>query len=106
MVGAYWRGMPAACKVFVSFLKREDRPPVILAEPRHLRSCGVSWGSTHLQLSQSEATTGAGAAVVLDGGASDNGAELVDGARGDSSGLSLTSVPARDLLAGLYSIVC
>lgn len=56
----------------------------------------------YLQLSQGETTTGADATVVLDGGASDNGAELVDRARGNGSSLSLAGVPSRNLLAGLF----
>ena len=47
--------------------------------------------SSYLQLSESEATAGAHTAVVLDGRASDNGLELVDGAGGDGGSLGLTS---------------
>lgn len=57
---------------------------------------------SYLELSQGETTTGADAAVVLDGRASHNRSELVDGTRSDGSSLGLASVASRDLLAGLY----
>lgn len=60
--------------------------------------------SSYLELSQSEATTGADAAVVLDGRASDNRSELVDRARGQSGGLGLTSSASSRLLTGLDCI--
>lgn len=56
---------------------------------------------THLQLSQGETTAGTDTAVVLDGGAADNGAQLVDGARSDGGGLSSAGVATGLLLAGL-----
>jgi hypothetical protein len=45
---------------------------------------------TYLQLSESEATAGTNAAVVLDGRASHNGLQLVDGSGSDGGGLGLT----------------
>lgn len=56
----------------------------------------------YLQLSQCETTAGTNAAVVLDGSASHDRSELVDGAGSQGSGLGLAGVPSRDLLAGLY----
>ena len=56
---------------------------------------------SYLQLSQGETTAGTDTAVVLDGRASHNGSELVDGAGSDGGSLGLTGIPARDLLAGL-----
>lgn len=58
-------------------------------------------GTSYLQLSQGETTAGTNAAVVLDGRASHNGAELVDGAGGQSSSLGLTGRSAADLLGSL-----
>lgn len=57
--------------------------------------------TTHLQLSQGEATTGTDLAVVLDGRAADNRAQAVDGPRGDGGGLGLAGDAAAVLLAGL-----
>lgn len=57
----------------------------------------------YLQLSQSEATAGTDTAVVLDGRASHDRSELVDGTGRDGGGLSLASNASRGLLAGLYS---
>lgn len=59
--------------------------------------------SMYLQLSQSEATAGTDTAVVLDGRASHDRSELVDGTGRDGGGLSLASNASRGLLAGLYS---
>lgn len=59
---------------------------------------------TYLQLSQGETTTGTDTAVVLDGRASHNGSELVDGAGSDGGSLGLTGISAGDLLAGLYVV--
>lgn len=56
---------------------------------------------SYLQLSQGETTAGTDTAVVLDGRASHNGSEPVDGAGSDGGSLGLTGIPARDLLAGL-----
>jgi hypothetical protein len=56
---------------------------------------------TYLKLSQAETTAGADAAVVLEGRAADNGAELVDGAGSDGGSLSSASVAASLLLACL-----
>jgi len=61
-----------------------------------------AWGSAHLELGEREATASADAAVVLDGRAADDGAELVDGARGDGGGLGLTSLATAKLAAGLF----
>lgn len=57
--------------------------------------------STYLQLSQGETTAGTDTAVVLDGRASDNGSEPVDGTGSDGGSLGLAGIPARDLLARL-----
>jgi hypothetical protein len=57
--------------------------------------------STYLQLSQGETTAGTDTAVVLDGRASDNGSELVDGTGSDGGSLGLAGISAGDLLAGL-----
>ena len=55
-----------------------------------------------LQLNERETTAGPDAAVVLDGRASHNGAEEVDGARSNLRGLGNTSVASGLLLARLY----
>ena len=60
--------------------------------------------SSGLQLSQAEATAGADTAVVLQGGAANDRAELVDGAGSDGSGLSNASIAASLLAAGLKRI--
>lgn len=83
MVGASLRGIPAALETSQS------------------RFDAARQQDTHLELSQAETTAGADAAVVLEGRAADNGAELVDGAGSDGSGLSSASVAASLLLAGL-----
>lgn len=56
---------------------------------------------SYLELSQSKTAAGADLAVVLDGRASDNRAELVDGTGSQSSGLGLTGSTAGSLLASL-----
>lgn len=70
------------------------------------RRCRGRWWRVemYLELSQGETPTSADLAVVLDGRASDNGSQEVDGARGNLGGLGATSDTARSLLAGLYSI--
>lgn len=55
-----------------------------------------------LQLNERETAAGPDAAVVLDGRASHNGAEEVDGARGDLRSLGDTGVAAGGLLARLF----
>jgi hypothetical protein len=57
-----------------------------------------------LQLNERETTAGPDAAVVLDGRASHNRAEEVDGARGDLGGLRNTGVTSGRLLARLSSV--
>lgn len=64
-------------------------------------ACGRA-GEPYLKLSQGETPAGADLAVVLDSRASDNGTQLVDGARSQSSSLGLTSNTARGLLSGLF----
>lgn len=54
-----------------------------------------------LQLGEGETTASTNATVVLDGGAADDGAELVDGLRSDTGGLLLARVATAGLLAGL-----
>lgn len=58
---------------------------------------------SYLELSEGEATTGADATVVLDGRASDNRPQLVDGAGSDGSSLRAARQPTGDLLSGLFS---
>lgn len=60
---------------------------------------------SYLELSQSETTASADAAVVADGRASHNGSELVDRARSDGSSLGLTSSASPQLLTGLFQRV-
>lgn len=62
---------------------------------------GLTSSDSYLELSEGETAAGADLAVVLDGRASDNRTELVDGAGSQSSGLGLTGGTARSLLAGL-----
>lgn len=64
----------------------------------------LSARSTYLQLSQGETTAGTDTAVVLDGRASHNGSQLVDGTGSDGGSLGLAGIPAGDLLAGLYLV--
>ena len=66
-----------------------------------VRCKSIGQQDTHLQLSKGETTASADAAVVLESGAADDRAELVDGAGSDGSGLSSASVAASLLLAGL-----
>jgi hypothetical protein len=54
-----------------------------------------------LQLGEGETTASTNATVVLDGGAADDRAELVDGLRSDTGGLLLARVATAGLLAGL-----
>lgn len=68
--------------------QREFRVPCLIFE-------------SYLELSQSETAAGADLAVVLDGRASDNRTELVDGAGSQSGGLGLTGGTAGSLLASL-----
>jgi len=56
----------------------------------------------HLQLSERETTTSPELAVILDGRASHNGSQEVDGARGDSGSFDTAGNPAASLLAGLF----
>jgi hypothetical protein len=65
---------------------------------------GTKRRDRYLELSQAETTAGADAAVVLEGRAADNGAELVDGAGSDGGSLSSASVAASLLLAGLVEV--
>ena len=61
-------------------------------------------GERTLQLSEGETTAGPDAAVVLDGGASHNGAEEVDGTGGNLCGLGNAGVASGLLLARLSSV--
>lgn len=66
---------------------------------------GVGSGDlSSLQLLQGETTTSTNAAVVLLGRASDNGAELVDGAGSDSGSLGDPGVPPAELAARLVEV--
>lgn len=58
--------------------------------------------NAYLQLNERETTTGAHAAVVLDGRASDNRAELVDWARSQLGGLVLAGIASAGLTTGLF----
>lgn len=58
-------------------------------------------GNPYLQLSEGETTASTNAAVVLDRGAANDGAELVGRAGSDSSGLSNAGIATALLLAGL-----
>jgi hypothetical protein len=57
---------------------------------------------SYLELSQGETAAGTDTAVVLDGRASHNGSELVDGSGSKGSGLGLAGSASPRLLAGLY----
>merc|ERR1712226_1376030 len=57
-----------------------------------------------LELSQGETSASSDLAVVLNSRASDNGTQLLDGARSQSSSLGLTSDTARGLLSGLVKV--
>jgi len=57
-----------------------------------------------LELLEGESTASTNATVVLDGGAADNGAEEVDGAGSDSSGLRDTGLSAAKLTTGLVEV--
>jgi hypothetical protein len=67
-----------------------------------LRSSRLSDNVSYLQLLEREAAASANPAVVLKSRASHNGAELVEGTRGDGGSLGLTGGTSRLLLAGLY----
>lgn len=54
-----------------------------------------------LELGKGETTASTNTAVVLDGGAADDRAELVDGLGSDTGGLLLAGVTTAGLLAGL-----
>lgn len=58
-------------------------------------------GYSYLELSEGETTASTNATVVLDGGATDDRAELVDGLRSDLGGLLLAVDAAGGLLARL-----
>lgn len=60
--------------------------------------------SSYLQLHQGESSTGAGAAVVLDGRASDNRSQLVDRSGRDGSGFGETSGSTSRFAAGLVEV--
>ena len=61
--------------------------------------------SAYLQLSKSETTANADLAVILDSRASNNGPQLVNRTRSDSSSLSTACDSAADLLSGLFPII-
>lgn len=63
---------------------------------------GSVYQSAYLQLNERETAASADPSVILDGRASHNRSELVDGARGQSSSLGLTSSTSPRLLAGLF----
>lgn len=58
--------------------------------------------SSYLELSQGETAAGADSSVVLDGRASYNRSELVDGTGSQGSSLGLASSASPRLLAGLF----
>ena len=60
---------------------------------------------SYLELSKGETAASTDLAVVLDGRASHDRAQLVDGARGESGSLGLTSGASRSLLPGLVQRV-
>ena len=96
MVRAYSLGIPAAWKtgsVSPYFLPRA----VFCVAAGSWKFCWLPY----LQLIESEATALPDAAVVLDGRASHDGAELVDGTGGDGGGLGPARFPATGLRAGL-----
>jgi len=62
---------------------------------------GGAYVSVYLQFSQREASTGADATVVFDGGASNDGAELVYWAGCDGRGLGETGLTTSLLATGL-----
>lgn len=59
---------------------------------------------SYLQLNQGETSTGSRTTVVLDGRASDDGSQLVDGSGSDSGGLGQTSSSSSRLAAGLVEV--
>lgn len=65
------------------------------------RTTESALNNPYLELSEGETAAGADLAVVLDGRASDNRTELVDGAGSQSGGLGLTGSTAGSLLASL-----
>jgi hypothetical protein len=87
MVGANLRAIPASYRLHISVLSSH----ISLSRSVY----------AHLQLSERETATSAHAAVVLDGGASHNGAELVDWAGSDLGGFLLACDTAAVLAAGL-----
>lgn len=60
---------------------------------------------SYLELSQGETTAGADTTVVLDGRASHNGSELVDGSGSEGSSLGLAGCASSRLLTGLFQRV-
>jgi hypothetical protein len=60
--------------------------------------------NTNLQLLKGETTTGADAAVVLDGGASNNRAKEVDGTGSNSSRLGDAGLTTAELATGLVEV--
>lgn len=68
-----------------------------------LDSIVVEWKDvSYLELSEREATTSTHAAVVLDGGAADDGPQLVDGAGSDLGDLVGTRIATAELATGLW----
>lgn len=71
-----------------------------------LRGQGTENGNgainSYLELGEGETTTGTDPSVILDGRASHNRSELVDGAGSQSSSLGLTSSTSPGLAAGLF----
>jgi hypothetical protein len=88
MVGAYFRGIPAAWSNLVSAFKLISRLDY-----------------AYLQLSERETTTSAHTTVVFDCWASDNGSELVDGTRSDLDSLLNTGRATCRLATGLVGFV-
>jgi hypothetical protein len=61
----------------------------------------LQWCRIYLELSEGETTAGTDTAVVLDGGASHNGTQLVDGAGSNLGSLGETVLTTTVLAAGL-----
>ena len=75
---------------------------------RHAKKCRNSSNSStnrmlsYLQLNQGETTTSTNFAVILDGRASDDRPQLVDGTGSDGSSLGLSDGTTVDLLRRLF----
>lgn len=115
MVGASLRGIPASYNRIIrespyiytpssQFLLSHSHIDLDVARVEQLPELRGRRGDpiSYLQLSNGEATTSANAAVVLDGRASHNRAQLVNWTGSNSSGLGETGLTTAVLAAGLY----